>query len=206
MAHAELRITPSAEQIMAMPAVDRRWTLREVRALMAESPLATPRYELVDGELLVTPSPVSRHQVAVRELLVPLHIYCTTEHLGQALTSPCDIELEAESLLQPDIFVIPPAEWRRVGGDLPVRELVLAIEVLSPGSSRHDRVRKRPVYQRNVAEYWIVDLDARLIERWHSGDERPEILDREITWLAAGATFPFVLDVGRYFETVFDDR
>ena len=191
---------------MGMPAVERRWTLREVRALIDESPLATPRYELVDGELLVTPSPVSRHQLAVRELLVPLHLYCAAERVGETLTSPCDIELEEESLLQPDIFVVPSVEWRRLNGGLPVRELSLAVEVLSPSSSRHDRVRKRPVYQRNVPEYWIVDLDARLIERWRTEDARPELVTTSLEWMPPGTGSPFVLDVERYFERVFGDR
>src|SRR5205823_7964963 len=65
-----------ADQIMGMPAFNdrmaRRWAAREVRQLIAESPLATPRYELVDGELLVTPSPNWPHQraiaIRVREL------------------------------------------------------------------------------------------------------------------------------------------
>jgi Uma2 family endonuclease len=191
---------------MAMPAVERRWTLREVRALIDENPLLTPRYELVDGELLVTPSPVSRHQMAVGRLLIALVTYCDAERVGKALTSPCDVELEEESLLQPDIFVVPAAEWRRLGGGLPVRELSLVVEVLSPSSSRHDRVRKRPVYQRNVPEYWIVDLDARLVERWRSGDERPELVTMSLEWRPDGAASPFVLDVERYFTTVFDDR
>ena len=65
---AELRGEPSAEQIMGMPAVDRRWTAREVRALIEKNPLHTPRYELVDGELLVTPSPGFPHQRAVTRL------------------------------------------------------------------------------------------------------------------------------------------
>ena len=66
--HAELRETPSVEQVMGMPAVGRRWTAREVRALIEESPLASLRYELVDGELLVTPSPGFPHQRAVTRL------------------------------------------------------------------------------------------------------------------------------------------
>lgn len=191
---------------MGMPAVEKFWTAREVRALIEENPLLTPRYELVDGELLVTPSPVSRHQMAVGKLLFALMLYLQREPIGEAITSPCDIELEPESILQPDIFVVPLVEWRRLDGGLPVRELSLAVEVLSPSSSRHDRVRKRPLYQRHVPEYWIVDLDARLIERWRAGDERAEAVTASLVWLPEGATSPFELDVERYFDNVFGER
>jgi Uma2 family endonuclease len=198
--------TPSAEQIMGMPKVEQRWTAREVRALIDESPLATPRYELVDGELLVTPSPGFGHQLAVGELQVLLHAYLASEHVGRVLTSPFDVELEPESITQPDIFVLSPAETRRLQQQgLPAFHLLLAIEVLSPSSGRHDRVRKRPLYQRHVPEYWIVDLDARLIERWRSGDDRAEVVTASLEWRPEGATLPFVLDVEHYFDTVFND-
>ena len=192
---------------MGMPAAERRWSAREVRALIEESPLATPRYELVDGELLVTPSPGFGHQRAVARLIVALHDYLRREHVGEALTSPFDVELEPESITQPDIFVVSTEEGRRLQRDgLPALSLLLAIEVLSPSSSRHDRVRKRPLYQRHVPEYWIVDLDARIIERWRTGDDRPEIVDTSLQWLPERATSPFVLDVALLFGNVFGER
>ena len=70
MSHDRLRPFRRAEHIMGMPAVERRWTAREVRRLIGESPLQSPRYELVDGELLVTSSPNRPHQLAVAEMLV----------------------------------------------------------------------------------------------------------------------------------------
>ena len=74
---------------MGMPAeTARRWTAREVRQLIADNPLWTPRYELVDGELLVTPSPGKPHQEAVRLLLVALSAYCDREPAAHALTTP----------------------------------------------------------------------------------------------------------------------
>ena len=190
---------------MAMPAeVQRRWTAREVRSLISAAPLATPRYELVDGELLVTPSPAVRHQLAVGRLLVALTQYLDRERVGTVISSPSDVELEPEFISQPDIFVVPKDESRRVMAEgLPVRELLLAVEVLSPSSSRHDRVRKRPLYQRHVPDYWIVDLDARLIERWRSGDERPELVTQTLSWHPAGATTAFELELPGYFESVF---
>src|SRR6476619_3415044 len=102
---------------MAMPAVDagrgRRWTAREVRQLIAESPLQTPRYELVDGELLVTPSPNRAHQLAVKALLRSLDDYLAATRIGHVLQSPFDVELEPESITQPDVFVVSPSDWNR---------------------------------------------------------------------------------------------
>ena len=92
-----------------------------------------------------------------------------------------------------------------MGGRFPARALLLVTEVLSPSSARHDRVRKRPRYQRNVPDYWIVDLDARVIERWTSTHERAEMVTQSLEWLPSGATAPFVLDVVAYFNDVFDD-
>lgn len=59
----------------------------------------------------------------------------------------------------------------------------MVAEVLSPSTERNDRVKKRDYFMRNgVGEYWIVDLDARVVERWRPGDTRPEILTTELTW------------------------
>jgi Uma2 family endonuclease len=121
------------------------------------------------------------------------------------ITSPSDVELEPEFIAQPDLFVVPTAEWRRVMRDgLPIRQLLLAIEVLSPSSSRHDRVRKRPMYQRHVPDYWIVDLDARLFERWGPGDTRPELVTDTLVWRPSGAVTPFTLEIPAYFASVFE--
>jgi len=196
---------------MAMPAPlpspmeRRRWTAAEVRRLIDENPLLAPRYELVDGELLVTPSPAWVHQRAVSILLGKLLVYLERQPVGRASTSPMDVELEPESLVQPDVFVLPVEESKRLIGKRIARVLMLAAEVLSPSSGRHDRVTKRPLFQRHVGEYWIVDLEARLFERWRPGDERPEILVNTIEWHPAGATEPFVLDLPRYFAEVFEE-
>lgn len=69
IASAELQPFPHAEQIMAMPAAHRhRWTMAEVDRLIDAREGFTPRYELVDGELLVTPAPVKRHQRIILRL------------------------------------------------------------------------------------------------------------------------------------------
>jgi Uma2 family endonuclease len=192
---------------MVMPAVqERRWTAREVRELIAAQELYTPRYELVDGELLVTPSPARAHQEAVALLLIALTAYLEREPVGHALHSPADVELEPEDVRQPDLFVVPRDEWRRlVRDEFPARTLLVAIEVVSPSSGRYDRVVKRRGYQRHVSEYWIVDTDARLVERWRPGDERPEILTESLEWRPEGAAGVFTLELRSFFARVFSD-
>jgi Uma2 family endonuclease len=191
---------------MGMPAASaRRWTAREVRKLIEDAPSIVPRYELVDGELLVTPSPSGLHQYAVGLLHVALHNYLEREPVGMALFSPSDVELEPEDLRQPDVFVLPISEWHRVRREgNPARALLLAVEVLSPSTGRYDRVKKRAGYQRHVPAYWIVDLDARLVERWRPGDDRPEVVTDRLTWTPDETREPFALELSAYFAKVLD--
>jgi Uma2 family endonuclease len=165
---------------MSMPAAAKNWTQYEVRE-MQDASRPWPRYELLDGELLVTPGPAMAHQRMVGKLHLLLSHYLREHPVGEVLLSPADIELDSHTVLQPDVFVVPSTlstnHWRDVTA------LLLAIEVLSPSSIRHDRVMKRRYFQRQrVPEYWIVDVDGRLIERWRPDDERPEILTESLEW------------------------
>ena len=195
-----------AEHIMAMPATERRWTPSEVRQLLAESPLASPRYELVDGELLVTPAPSGPHQRAVVLLVYALHEYLLRNPVGDVYVSPSDVELEPGTIVQPDVFVVPPEESQRLLRESPVRDVMVAVEVLSPSSGRHDRVSKRWLYGRHLQEYWIVDLDARIFERWHLHAEQPEVVISSLEWHPSGAVEPFRLDLPKYFSAVFREH
>ena len=190
---------------MAMP-VTRHWTTADVRALMRDD-RAWPRYELIDGELIVTPSPRSPHQIAVSEFHVLLYAYLNLNGLGIAMTSPSDIELKPGTITQPDVFVIPDYaafddDELDVTDAIDQKELLLAIEVLSPSSIRTDRVVKRDFYLANgVIDYWIVDLDARIVERWRPAQETPEILRDAIEWSPAGRE-PLRIDLPALFDRV----
>lgn len=192
---------------MGMPVqVRRHWTAAQVRELIAAAPLASPRYELVDGELLVTPSPNAHHQGIVFGLFARLQPYCDEQHVGVAGTSPSDVELEAERIAQPDLFVVTTNEWTRVLAEgFPLRTMLLAVEVLSPSSSRYDRVSKQPLYMRHVPEYWIIDPDGRLIERWRAGDARPEIVTQHLEWQPSLSAPSLVIDLPRFFAAALGD-
>jgi Uma2 family endonuclease len=80
---------------------------------------------------------------------------------------------------------------------------LLIAEVLSPSTALNDRTTKRRRYQRSrMGEYWIVDIDARVIERWRLDDERPEILSEQLEWLRDPTIPPLVFDLAEYFREV----
>lgn len=187
---------------MGMPQAAHFWTPDDVRALPEDG----HRYEVVAGELLVTPAPNLPHQEAVACLLRLLRDCLNETPLGHATFSPADIELEEGALVQPDVFVAPLVAGRRPRSWREIHSLLLAVEILSPSSARADRTVKRRLYQRvGVAEYWIVDLDARLVERWRPADDRPELLAEMLAWRPEGSTEPLTLDLPRFFADVLGD-
>lgn len=183
---------------MAMSRTAPDWTV----AMVHELPEDGKRYEIIDGELFVNPAPRLVHQTAVAELLDLLRPYVREHAIGLALMSPADIIFDERTLVQPDVFVSglfegrPPRDWSEV-------KLLLAIEVLSPSSQRSDRMVKRRLFQRErVPEYWIVDVDARLVTRWHPDDARPEELDGLLEWAPVAGQEPLVIDLAAYFARV----
>jgi Uma2 family endonuclease len=141
------------------------------------------------------------HQRIIGRLFELIAPYVRACALGETFLSPLDVKLEPGRVLQPDLLVVPAGELRRRADT--VRRLLLAVEIMSPSSARHDRVRKRPHYQRNrVPEYWIVDDRSQTIERWTPDDDRPELLAERLVWQPAGAAEPFALDMVRFFKDV----
>lgn len=185
---------------MGMPAIARDWTAETVRALPEDG----NRYEVVDGELFVTPAPVLPHQLAVAELHLLLATYLRERRLADVIFAPSDLEFDERTLVEPGLFVVPElkAPTPRYFED-PSR-LLLAIEVLSPSSARTDKNVKRRLYQRaGIPEYWVIDDDARVVERWRRENERPEILSKDLVWSAFPAHPPLTIDLVRFFAGVY---
>ncbi len=179
---------------MGMPEAVRRWTREEVLALPDDG----QRHELFDGELIVSPAPKYRHQDILLELVLRFGNYSRTHKIGKLLTSPADLPLRGGQVAQPDLFVLPHGQFAQDWSDAPVP--ILVIEVASPSTVRYDRGLKRRAYQdAGVAEYWIVDPEARLVERWRPDDTRPEILLQQITWQPDLAVEPLTLELSEVF-------
>ena len=187
---------------MGMPQPIADWTVARV----LELPYDGNRYEVVDGELLVTPAPSLPHQAAVQALYERIKPYVQAHLIGRALLSPADIEFDERTLVQPDLFVAPLVEGRRPRSWKEIRALLLAVEVLSPSTARADRQVKRRRYQRHaVPEYWIVDLDARLVELWRPDDKRPEILTERLAWRPTADLPNLEIDLPMLFAEVLDE-
>jgi Uma2 family endonuclease len=185
---------------MGMPHAAERWTAERVRALPDDG----RRYELVSGELVVTPAPAYLHQAAVMALNDRLRPWLRASGIGEVMVSPADLTLGEDEVLQPDLFAFRSAGSGRPRSWADITSLLLAVEVLSPATARYDRTLKRTRYQRaRVAEYWIVDLDARLIERWRPEDARPEILTERLTWRVEPEGVELEMDLGAVFEGIF---
>ncbi len=184
--------------------VDRKWTADEVLAL---PDLPGRRFEVVEGELLVSPSPTDLHERAVFWLRRAItHYVAAAPRIGEALGPRSDAQLDDYTVVQPDVFVAPLVDGRRPFDRRDVRGFLLVVEVVSPGSQRTDRVIKRRRYQRAADEYWVVDTEARLIERWRAADDRPEILTETIAWHPAGREVPLVLELAALFREAFAEE
>ena len=181
---------------MGMPLESPRWTADLVRALPADG----RRYELVSGELVVTPAPRGLHQVVLLALLRRLDAHLVATVAGHILWSPADISLGEDEVLQPDLFVYRTGTGRQLRDWSDISGLLLVIEVTSPSTARYDRALKRPRYQRaGVPEYWVVDADARLVERWRPEDSRPEILTHVLAWQPIPGATALDLDLPALF-------
>ena len=157
------------------------------------------RYEVVHGELLVTPTPTMPHQRVVTRLVVALAPYCERLSLGEVLTSPADVSWGEDVLVQPDVFVTARdeaglSEWSSL------RTLDLVVEVLSPSTAKQDRFQKRRLYQRQRVEtLWIVDIDRALVEVWTPDAIMPLARTEELVWHPPGAAKPLVIPVPGLF-------
>ena len=158
------------------------------------------RYEVVYGELLVTPAPRLWHQELVVRLLLALNRYLEANPVAHVLHSPADISWGPDVLVQPDVFVVPLEEARTLTWSR-VRTLLLVAEVMSPSTAAGDRFLKRLRYREaGVPLYWVVDGDGRAVEIWTPGDDFPAVERERLWWHPPGASAPFSLALPNLFR------
>ena len=150
-----------AAAVLSRPKTQRLWTFDEMLAELPESNLPT---ELWDGELIRSPAPTPSHQQLIVRLLCEMDGFVSERKLGTVFVSPIDVVLTQRRVVQPDLLFIS----NKRGGIVQdrIRGVPdLAVEVLSPGTRRRDRVDKKNLYEQfGLPEYWIVDPESRTIE------------------------------------------
>ena len=154
------------------------------------------RYEIVAGELFVTPTPRPRHQDVVTNLTILLGNLVREQRLGKVTVGGITVRLADDTVLEPDLIFVRSDRLDIID---PVRGVVgppdLVVEVLSPSNRGYDRNLKRRHYlEFGVRELWIVDADECSIEVWRPGARHPELLRGTINWNVAGRAFEISLE------------
>ena len=128
------------------------WTYQEYAAL----PRDDKRYEVMDGVLLMAPSPSVEHQSTVNWFAFYLTQYVVLIGIGRVFPAPFDVELAVNRVVQPDVCVVLNENVHKLTTSRLVGAPDLVVEVASPATAAYDRLKKLDVYaQSGVREYWI---------------------------------------------------
>jgi Uma2 family endonuclease len=131
----------------------KRWTYEEYYRLDADQ-----RHEIIDGNLLMAPSPDMWHQDWSLNLSVLIATHVKRHKLGKVFAAPFDVVLDSENTVQPDLIFVATANLGIIKPRAIFGSPDLLIELISPSSVRRDRYDKKDLYARfGVKEYWIGD-------------------------------------------------
>ncbi len=125
----------------------------------------TKRYELIEGELIVVPSPNEYHQRISGRLEFILRAFVEGKNLGRVYDAPFDVVFSKEDVVQPDILFISKARSKIITEEEIRGAPDLVIEIFSPATAERDRTYKKTLYARHgVQRYWIVDPEEKTVE------------------------------------------
>lgn len=125
------------------------------------------RHEIINGEHYVTASPVLRHQRVSRHIQFQLYEQIEQQGKGEVFNAPTAVQLSESDVVEPDLLVVLASQERRLRETRVDGPPDLVVEILSPSTRRLDREVKLALYRRaGVSEYWIVDPEARQVEKY----------------------------------------
>lgn len=178
-----------------MAVATRRWSIEELHSLPDDG----NKYELVRGQLFVTPAPREHHQFVTHRLAELLTPFVLTNGLGMVWQARSIVRW-GENEVEPDLFVRaanpdPDAEWK----DAPLP--VLVVEVLSDSTRRRDLREKRELYidEMRIPEYWIVDPEARTVRVVRPG-VADVVVGAALTWRPDGVAEPLTIELAAVFK------
>ena len=181
---------------MATHPARRGWSYAE----FARLPDDGNRYEVIGGELYVTPGPRRVHQEVAARLQFELRGFATVQQRLGPVLGPLDVIFAEGDYLAPDLMFIREDHlgYETERGFEGPPDLV--VEVLSPTTALRDRTIKRERYAAyGVPEYWIVDVEARRVEVYRPGDEGPSIHTERLAWHPVEGGPVLELDLGELF-------
>lgn len=116
------------------------------------------RCQLIDDHIIMSPSPIWKHQDVVKNILFQIETFLRKKQSGKVL-SDVDIYINEKNVYRPDVFYVANEQLDILGDDGYVHGApYLVMEVLSPGTSRYDKTKKKEIYaQYGVKEYWLID-------------------------------------------------
>jgi Uma2 family endonuclease len=181
---------------MSMPTTARAWTLAELHRLPEDG----NKYELVYGELFVTPAPTEEHETIASRLARMIDPYVAKHRLG-LVYRPRAVVQRRKSEVEPDLMVRAErirrrGSWR--GAPVPL----LVVEIVSPTTRLRDHIKKRNYYADiGVAEVWIVDAGDRSVRVVRPNAE-DVVVTRTLTWTPAGVARRLVISLAKVFAGV----
>jgi Uma2 family endonuclease len=182
-----------------MPAVRTDWTVD----MLDDLPDDGGRYEIIDGELFVTPAPSDIHQLVVGALYARLRAYLRPSAVARAMASPADVRRadHRTNRVQPDVFAVKLIDGKRPEYPYDFSDILFIAEVESSSTRRYHYQTKRPLYlSGGIPEYWIVSPETQTFARWRTGGEDAELLTARIEWHPAGMRDPLIIHIPEFFD------
>ncbi|MEJ7619506.1 MAG: Uma2 family endonuclease [Aquificaceae bacterium] len=173
-------------------------TVADYEALPEGSP-----YQLIEGELVMSPAPGFEHFRSQRNILLRLFRLILEAGKGEVIYAPVDLYLDEENVYQPDIMVVLKGSKAKITSKGVYGAPDVVVEVLSPSTAYYDLRVKKKVYERaGVREYWIVDPMERSLEIYTNSDEGFKLTSMAVE---RGKVVSKVLDIDLDLEEVFKE-
>lgn len=128
-------------------------------------PQGPPYYQVIEGDLIMSPSPRTFHQYVVGNVAFLLRNFVEKRRLGEVMIAPLDVFLTDINVFQPDVMFISNERLSLITENGIEGGPELVVEILSPSTARYDKGSKKKIYSRTgVQELWLIDPEAKTIQ------------------------------------------
>lgn len=161
------------------------------------------RYEILNGDLKMSPLPITYHQEVVSNVFYELIFFIKKEESGRIFIAPYDVVLDEFNIVQPDIIYVSKENNNIITEKNIKGSPDLVIEILSPSSAYVDLVEKKEIYEKfKISEYWIIDPQKQWLEIFSlKGSKYTSSVKIDRKGKIKSSTLnKFNIDISRFFE------